>query len=116
MKRPKNAIMITIPEEQLWENLKISNDFMFAKVMRNPELCKRDKRKVEYMTLLLREREKYKEGYAEGELVGEARGIIEFAIDMGYSSENILPILQRKLNIDADKAKDYLKRFYEGTL
>lgn len=36
----KNTIKITIPEEQLWENLKISNDFMFAKVMRNPELCK----------------------------------------------------------------------------
>ena len=29
-----------IPEEQRWENLKISNDFMFSKVMRNPELCK----------------------------------------------------------------------------
>jgi len=36
----KNTIKLTIPEEQLWENLKISNDFMFAKVMRNPELCK----------------------------------------------------------------------------
>lgn len=35
-----NTIKITIPEEQLWENLRISNDFMFAKVMRNPELCK----------------------------------------------------------------------------
>lgn len=31
---------LSIPEEQRWENLKISNDFMFAKVMRNPELCK----------------------------------------------------------------------------
>ena len=36
----ENTIKITIPKEQLWENLKISNDFMFAKVMRNPELCK----------------------------------------------------------------------------
>jgi len=36
----ENVIETTIPEEQLWENLKISNDFMFAKVMRNPELCK----------------------------------------------------------------------------
>lgn len=40
MNQQKNTIKITIPEEQLWENLKISNDFMFAKVMRNPELCK----------------------------------------------------------------------------
>lgn len=36
----ENTIKITIPEEQLWENLRISNDFMSAKVMRNPELCK----------------------------------------------------------------------------
>lgn len=31
---------LTMSDDQLWENLKISNDFMFAKVMRNPELCK----------------------------------------------------------------------------
>ncbi len=36
----ENKIYITIPEDELWENLKISNDFIFAKVMRNPELCK----------------------------------------------------------------------------
>ena len=40
MSQTKNNIKIMIPEEQLWENLNISNDFMFAKVMRNPELCK----------------------------------------------------------------------------
>ena len=40
MEKTKNPIKITIPEDQLWENLKISNDFIFAKVMRNPELCK----------------------------------------------------------------------------
>ena len=40
MKKSENTIRLTIPEEQLWDNLKISNDFMFAKVMRNPELCK----------------------------------------------------------------------------
>lgn len=37
MNQPDNTT--TIPAEQLRENLKISNDFMFAKVMRNPELC-----------------------------------------------------------------------------
>jgi len=30
----------TISENELWENLKISNNFIFSKVMRNPELCK----------------------------------------------------------------------------
>jgi len=40
MEHPEKTIKLVIPEDQLWENLKISNDFMFAKVMRNPELCK----------------------------------------------------------------------------
>ena len=40
MYRQDNTIKITIPEDQIWENLRISNDFMFAKVMRNQELCK----------------------------------------------------------------------------
>lgn len=34
MKQPENTISIAIPEELLWENLKISNDFRFSKVMR----------------------------------------------------------------------------------
>ncbi len=41
MNQTQNTINIPIPKEQLWENLKISNDFIFAKVMRNPELCKK---------------------------------------------------------------------------
>ena len=40
MSQQENTIKLIIPEDQLWENLKLSNDFMFAKVMRNPELCK----------------------------------------------------------------------------
>ena len=40
MGQSEKTINLTLPEDQIWENLKISNDFMFAKVMRNPELCK----------------------------------------------------------------------------
>ena len=40
LSQQESTIKIIVPEEQLWENLRISNDFMFAKVMRNPELCK----------------------------------------------------------------------------
>ncbi|MFG6330061.1 MAG: Rpn family recombination-promoting nuclease/putative transposase [Lachnospiraceae bacterium] len=36
MKQSENTIL----NEQCWENLKISNDFIFAKVMQNPKLCK----------------------------------------------------------------------------
>ncbi len=40
MAQSEDLVTMTVPEEELWENLKISNDFMFAKVMRNPELCR----------------------------------------------------------------------------
>ena len=30
---------LTLPPEQRWENLTLANDFMFGKVMRDPELC-----------------------------------------------------------------------------
>lgn len=40
MNQTETTINISVPEEQRWENLRISNDFIFAKVMRNPELCK----------------------------------------------------------------------------
>ena len=69
--------------------------------------------RVEYMTLLMREREKYKEGMEEGEKNGKAFGIIEFAKDIGYSDKDIISTLQKKLCLDISQAEDYLKRFYE---
>lgn len=72
--------------------------------------------KVEYMTLLMREREKYMEGKEEGKEEGKAYGIIEFALDLGYSSERILSTLQKKLHIDTEQAEVYLKSYYEGSL
>lgn len=64
------------------------------------------------MTLLMREREKYK----EGEKNGKALGIIEFALDIGYSNEEIIATLQKKLGIDVEQEESYLKRFYEKRL
>ena len=71
---------------------------------------------VEYMTLLMREREKYKEGLEEGEKNGKAFGIIELALDIGYSNEEIITTLQKKLGIDVELAEEYLKRYYEKRL
>lgn len=64
------------------------------------------------MTLLMREREKYKEGIAEGRAEGRANGIIEFALDIGYTNEEILSTLRKKLSIDVGQAEEYLKRYY----
>ena len=49
------------------------------------------------MTLLMREREKYREGMEEGEARGKAYGIIELALDLDYPNEQIL--VQYCLNI-----------------
>lgn len=40
MEQTQSKTKSAIPEHELWDNLKISNSFIFAKVMRNPELCK----------------------------------------------------------------------------
>ena len=64
------------------------------------------------MTLLMREQEKYK----ESKIAGKAVGIIEFALDLGYTNEEILVILQKKLGINVSQAEKYLERFHEGTL
>lgn len=66
---------------------------------------------MEYMTLLMREREKYKEGEAKG----NAYGIIKFTLSLGYSDKDILSALQETLNIDMDQATKYLKSYYEET-
>ncbi len=68
------------------------------------------------MTLLMREQEKYKESKIEGKIEGKAVGIIEFALDLVYTNEEILVILQKKLGINASQAEKYLERFHEGTL
>ena len=68
------------------------------------------------MTLLMREREKYTEGVAEGVAKGKAYGIIKFTLSLGYSDENILSALQKTLDIDTEQAKEYLSRYYEENI
>lgn len=52
----------------------------------------------------------------ESEARGEARGIINFALELGYSSDEVISTLQKKLKIKTEQAEEYLKRFYEGKL
>lgn len=59
------------------------------------------------------------EAEAKGIRIGRAEGIrtlIDFTLDLGYSNEEILSILQKKLSINLKQAEDYLGRFYKGTL
>ncbi len=58
-------------------------------------------------------RELMKDEIAEEVLKGEARGMIRFSIDLGYSDEEIIFALQKKLNITKEWADKYLADFYE---
>ena len=94
------------------KNNKSEDDFT-EKLAQEVQKIKENKEwQVEYMTLLMREREKYKEGIAEGRAEGRANGIIEFALDIGYTNEEILSTLRKKLSIDVGQAEEYLKRYY----
>ena len=58
-------------------------------------------------------------GVEEGEAIGEARGeargkaksIIEFAKELGWSTEQTLQRLQEKLDIFPEEAKEYLHQY-----
>jgi predicted transposase/invertase (TIGR01784 family) len=71
---------------------------------------------VAYMTLKMREREKYNDGRKEGIQLGEARGIISTLSDLNYSNEQILATLQKKLGITASQADKYLEQYYANNL
>lgn len=91
------------------ENNTTEDDFT-EKLAREVQKIKENKEwQVEYMTLLMREREKYKEGEARG----KALGIIKFTLSLGYSNEKILAALKETLNINTSQAEEYLKRYYE---
>ena len=51
------------------------------------------------------------EGRAEGEVCGKAQEIVEFAKELGWSSEQILQRLQEKLHISPEKAQEYLNQY-----
>ncbi len=47
----------------------------------------------------------------EGKAEGRAKGIIETRIDCGFSEEDILERLQKKLQVSVQTAEEYLERF-----
>lgn len=63
---------------------------------------------------VIREEERAK---AEARIAKErARTTIDTLLDVGYSNEEILFILQKKLGIKEQQAGEYLRKFYDKTL
>lgn len=52
----------------------------------------------------------------EGEIKGEAKGIIELGFDFGLSEHDILERLQHKLNVSLQKAQEYFEMFSKQTI
>ena len=55
--------------------------------------------------------ETWKEGVTEGEIQGRAQEIVETGIEFGFSDDDILTRLQKKLNITLQKAQEYLSTY-----
>lgn len=91
----------------------IANDAFTKRLETEVETVKQNKKwRVEYMTLLLREQDKFIEGKAEG----KAEGIINSYLDFGCTNDDILSCLQQKLGISKVEAEHYLERYYQGNL
>ena len=71
---------------------------------------------VEYMTLLMREREKYKEGIADGRAEGMAEGEIKGAIqackNFNLSFQETVRYLIDNFNLPSYKAEDNVNRYW----
>ena len=50
----------------------------------------------------------FEETWKEGEIQGRAQEIVETGIEFGFSDDDILTRLQKKLNITLQKAQEYL--------
>ena len=60
--------------------------------------------------------ETWNEGREKGLFVGKIQGMIEMGQESGISEVEILELLEKKLNISEEQAKEYMNRYKEGTL
>lgn len=65
---------------------------------------------VEYMTLLMREREKYKEGMADGEIIGEIRGVIKTCKNFDSSFQETVQYIIDNFNLSFQEAEEAVKK------
>ena len=109
MEQPKSTIEATIPEDQRWENLKLSNDFMFAKVMRNPELCKG---LLERLLDLSIDRIEYPE---EQKVIDIAKDSKSVRLDV-YLRDDKGTVFDVEIQTVSNKNLPQRSRFYQGML
>ena len=64
-----------------------------------------------YMKSFEREERIRKQGEEEGEIVGKTKEVIRLGRRFGKSEKEIILLLQEELQIDKDKAEDFLKKY-----
>ena len=64
-----------------------------------------------YMKSFEREERIHKQGEEEGEIVGKTKEVIRLGRRFGKSEKEIILLLQEELQIDKDKAEDFLKKY-----
>lgn len=64
-----------------------------------------------YMKSWERDERNREEGRAEGEAIGRAEGLIETALDLGLTKEDVLLRLQDKLGLSEEQAQEYMERY-----
>ena len=64
------------------------------------------------MTLLMREREKYKEGVAEGEIIGEIRGVIKTYEEVGFSFQETVRRVSEKFDLSLQQSEEEVNKYW----
>ena len=66
----------------------------------------------EYMTLLMRDQENFRAGKAEGEVAGEAKGIILLGTEFGLSQEEILKKIVEQTGMEPERALEFYEMYH----
>jgi len=64
------------------------------------------------MTLLMREREKYKEGVAEGRAEGIIRGTVETYEDLGFSFQETVNRIAEKFGFSVQQSEEEVHKYW----
>ena len=67
---------------------------------------------VEYLTLLMREREKYKEGVAKGKFEGEIKGTVETYKELGLSLSETIHRIARKFDFSLQRSEEEVHKYW----
>ncbi|HBA97114.1 MAG TPA: hypothetical protein DCZ23_03300 [Lachnospiraceae bacterium] len=92
------------------ENNTTADDFTEKLAQEVQKIKKNKEWQVEYMTLLMREREKYTEGRLEGRAEGEIRGAVQACKNFNLSFQETIQYLIDNLNLSLQEAEENVKK------